>query len=218
METKQNALKTEYIWPEASWNTSATTIIFLKDHDAGHALLTGDGAEDILFASQVSFNSLLIFDKDILHFSEHNCRNSVPKIGCGGRVPQGFAAGGEPSAIGKWPWVAAIYDATKELLICGGALIREEWVLTAAHCLVHGGTSRVRNSTDFRVYLGKYYRSDSLDDGFVQKREVSIYTKYCIDICIVHCVNVLIWSLPRCLQSSFMRNITCITMTQTLPC
>ncbi|CAG0884646.1 unnamed protein product, partial [Darwinula stevensoni] len=95
--------------------------------------------------------------------------------------------GGKESAIGKWPWVAAIYDVTKKLLVCGGALIREQWVLTAAHCLASG--ARSRDQKDFLVYLGKYYRNDSLDDGFVQKREVSnILYRFRTDI--VQCGNV----------------------------
>ncbi|CAG0899211.1 unnamed protein product, partial [Darwinula stevensoni] len=99
-------------------------------------------------------------------------RNQFCEPGCGRRVPLGSSAGGKPSVIGKWPWQAAIYDVKGELLICGGALIREDWVLTAARCLALDGTARPRPKEDFLVYLGKHYRNDSLDDEFVEKRKV----------------------------------------------
>ncbi|CAG0893956.1 unnamed protein product [Darwinula stevensoni] len=93
---------------------------------------------------------------------------------CGRTVLQKqLSSGGKPSFAGEWPWQAALYDVKEGDVVCGGALIREEWVLTAAHCVVIGGSERPRNRTDFFIYLGKHNRSNGMDDEFVQKRQVS---------------------------------------------
>ncbi|CAG0894781.1 unnamed protein product [Darwinula stevensoni] len=80
---------------------------------------------------------------------------------------------GKPSEIGEWPWQAGIYDVEKGKLVCGGALIQEQSVLTAAHCVAVGGTSRARKTKNILVYLGKHYRSNARDDELVQVKEVS---------------------------------------------
>ncbi|CAG0900556.1 unnamed protein product [Darwinula stevensoni] len=95
---------------------------------------------------------------------------------CGQRVEparQGRSAGGSSSYIGEWPWQAAIYDVSREEIICGAALIRENWLLTTASCLNVKGSRISRRPNEFIVYLGKYYRNHSLDDGFVQRRQMS---------------------------------------------
>jgi secreted trypsin-like serine protease len=46
--------------------------------------------------------------------------------------------GGSPVAEGAWPWQVALYmrDATGIYnMRCGGSIINENWVLTAAHCI-----------------------------------------------------------------------------------
>ncbi|CAG0909166.1 unnamed protein product, partial [Darwinula stevensoni] len=93
---------------------------------------------------------------------------------CGRRDNQkGLVAGGITSEFGDWPWQAAIYDVVKRDVICGGALVMQEWVLTAAHCLTVENTIRTRFPKDFRVYLGKHHRDISKDDEFVQMHQVS---------------------------------------------
>lgn len=41
--------------------------------------------------------------------------------------------GGKPSQPTSWPWVVAIYR--NGAFHCGGVLVSEKWVLTAAHCI-----------------------------------------------------------------------------------
>ncbi|CAG0890745.1 unnamed protein product [Darwinula stevensoni] len=101
--------------------------------------------------------------------------SSVPGIlfVCGRKNYQvTLSKGGKPSHIGQWPWQAAIYDVQEQDIVCGGALIQEQWVLTAAHCVSIQGTDRPRTKKDLLVYLGKQHRANVEDDEYVQIRQV----------------------------------------------
>jgi secreted trypsin-like serine protease len=47
-------------------------------------------------------------------------------------VPARQIVNGEDAVLGQFPWQA--YILIDSMYICGGSLILEDWVLTAAHC------------------------------------------------------------------------------------
>jgi len=61
--------------------------------------------------------------------------------------------GGEEATPNQWPWIVALF--VDDSWFCGGALINENWVMTAAHCVegalyfdIIAGAHNVRDSTE----------------------------------------------------------------------
>ncbi|KAK9530454.1 hypothetical protein VZT92_011953 [Zoarces viviparus] len=44
--------------------------------------------------------------------------------------------GGEDATAGSWPWQVSMHRTSRRGHVCGGTLISDQWVLTAAHCIV----------------------------------------------------------------------------------
>jgi secreted trypsin-like serine protease len=63
----------------------------------------------------------------------------TPKKVCRCNVGTGLIVGGEPAKLGEFPHMAAIgwrKENGKVKFACGGSVISEKFVLTAAHCKV----------------------------------------------------------------------------------
>lgn len=72
--------------------------------------------------------------------------------------------GGRESEPGAWPWMAAIYinSGGVNSAACGGALVTDRHVVTAAHCVVVGHRATNLPASSFTVRLGDHnlVRSD----------------------------------------------------------
>ncbi|KAF8767223.1 Collagen alpha-3(VI) chain like protein [Argiope bruennichi] len=74
----------------------------------------------------------------------------------GNNVGRGKIVGGR-KIIDPWPWMAALYTVRQDLhpeFLCGGSVIHEKFILTAAHCLYANHHRRVKER-EILVKLGQ---------------------------------------------------------------
>uniref|UniRef100_F6ZEH9 Transmembrane protease serine 12-like n=1 Tax=Monodelphis domestica TaxID=13616 RepID=F6ZEH9_MONDO len=79
------------------------------------------------------WGSFTFADKKSFSFRDRNC-GTAPR---GNVISESRIVGGHESQIGAWPWIVSlqfIKVVNKSVHLCGGSIIKETWILTAAHC------------------------------------------------------------------------------------
>lgn len=105
-----------------------------------------------------------------------------------------FIHRGNPVFAGEVPWHAAIFvwEGTNLSYQCGGTLITEDRVITAAHCVTRPGSTTKNPVEPMIVYLGKeslYTSTPNVQSSSVAKLIVHpeyIPTSFFSDIAVIH--------------------------------
>ncbi|XP_067002303.2 chymotrypsin-like protease CTRL-1 [Anabrus simplex] len=97
---------------------------------------------------------------------------SPPVIGgdasCGaknGVMEQERIVGGHNADVGEWPWIAALFNGGRQF--CGGSLIDDIHILTAAHCVAHMSSWDVARLT---VRLGDHNIKTNYEVRHIEKK------------------------------------------------
>uniref|UniRef100_A0A8C3X0Y3 Coagulation factor XI n=1 Tax=Catagonus wagneri TaxID=51154 RepID=A0A8C3X0Y3_9CETA len=120
--------------------------------------------------------------------------------------------GGSKSVPGEWPWQITVHiTSPTQRHLCGGSIIGNQWILTAAHCL-----NEVESAKVLRVYSGILNQSEIKEDtSFFGVQEVIIHDQFEMaetgyDIALLKLettINYTDSQRPICLPSKGDRNV-----------
>ncbi|XP_051885669.1 prothrombin [Pristis pectinata] len=66
---------------------------------------------------------------------------------------------GQEAEMGSSPWQVMLFQKDPQQLLCGGSLLSDQWVITAAHCILYPPWNKNFSASDIVVRLGKHIRA-----------------------------------------------------------
>ncbi|XP_036391610.1 prothrombin [Megalops cyprinoides] len=87
---------------------------------------------------------------------------------------------GTDAEIGSAPWQVMLYKKSPQELLCGASLISDEWILTAAHCILYPPWDKNFTINDIVVRLGKHFRArfERGTERIVALDQIIVHPKY----------------------------------------
>ncbi|XP_063908340.1 mannan-binding lectin serine protease 1-like [Zophobas morio] len=126
----------------------------------------------------------------------------------------------------EYPWQAALYVKSNKVLICGGTLLSQRTILTAAHCVTND-KGQLEPKENYVVAVGKSYRSyddsrdpaaqfSSIEEIYVPRQYRGYIQRYFGDIAIIVANTTFVLSLnvqPVCVvwEKTFHQSLENVT-------
>ncbi|XP_053371256.1 serine protease 27-like [Clarias gariepinus] len=130
-----------------------------------------------------------------------NATGSLSQLNVCGRAPLNTKiVGGEDAAAGSWPWQVSFQRGGSHF--CGGSLISEKWVLSAAHCFqsitapditiflglasLQGFNSNMQTATTSNIIINEAYDpvSNDNDIALVELDFPVTFSSYVVPVCL----------------------------------
>ncbi|XP_073318778.1 prothrombin [Pagrus major] len=93
---------------------------------------------------------------------------------------EGRIVGGDDAEVASAPWQVMLYKRSPQELLCGASLISDQWILTAAHCILYPPWNKNFTTSDILVRLGKHDRAqfERGIEKIVAIDEIIVHPKY----------------------------------------
>jgi len=131
-------------------------------------------------------------------------------------LPAGFIVGGQDARANEFPWQASIRRKATNSHFCGGSIIAERWILTAAHCMdgetaalvsvvvgdhVRNAASSVRQTLDvasFRLHESYNSRTSANDVALIKTTTDIAFSADVAPVCAPDTSNDYVYYKSQC--------------------